>query len=141
MNKEKIHRPLIWLFYKLQLWPRLFYMRQRAITRISMTHTLEAERYSTYFPYLLSYLFIMNISENRPCIIHHDVITSTCMPVSITSWHVWFWWWWVYTIDITMIANYPSALFKRTTKFTLYLFLSLIYFSSIFTCIEDSSQV
>ena len=119
---EKIHRPLIWLFCKLQLWPRLFYM-------ISMTETSWTKWCPTYFPYLLSYLFMMNISENRPCRIHHDVITSTCMPVSITTWHDWFWWWWVYTIDITMIASYPSTLFKRTTKFTL---LSLSLFSYLF---------
>ena len=34
-----------------------------------------------------------------------------------------FWWWWVYNFDITMIASYPSTLFKRTTKFTFITFL------------------
>jgi hypothetical protein len=113
---EKIHRPLIWLFCKLQLWTRLFYMRHTVITRIRWRR-LEPKMMIYIFPIIIE-LFIYDISENRPCVIHHDVITSTCMPVSITTWHVWFWWWWVYTIDITMIASYPSTLFKRTTTFT-----------------------
>ena len=41
--------------------------------------------------------------------------------------NVWFWWWWVYTIDITMIASYPSTLFKRTTKFILLSFSLFSY--------------
>ena len=106
------------------MWRWLFYMRQTAITRIRWW-TLEPKMMPYIFPIIIE-LFIYDISENRPCRIHHDVITSTCMPVSITTWHVWFWWWWVYTIDITMITSYPSTFIQENNQVH---FLSLSLFS------------
>ena len=122
---EKIHRPLIWLFCKLQLWTRLFYMRHTVITRIRWRR-LEPKMMLYIFPIIIE-LFIYDISENLPCRIHHDVITSTCMPVSITTWHVWFWWWWVYTIDITMIASYPSTFIQENNQVHFYHFSLFSY--------------